>query len=40
MLSLDHEAWHRTCSWNMNPEQFLQRWTDGNINQQPKILTA
>jgi len=24
----------------MNPEQFLQRWTDGNINQKPKILTA
>ncbi len=24
----------------MNPEQFLQRWTDGNINQQPKILTV
>ena len=24
----------------MNPEQFLQRWTDGNINQQPKIITA
>jgi hypothetical protein len=24
----------------MNPEEFLQRWTEGNINQQPKILTA
>jgi len=24
----------------MNPEQFLQRWMDGNINQQSKILTA
>jgi len=24
----------------MTPEQFLQRWKDGNINQQPKILTA
>ena len=24
----------------MNPEQFLQRWTEGNINQQLKTLTA
>jgi transposase InsO family protein len=24
----------------MNPEQFLQRWTEGNINQQSKTLTA
>ena len=24
----------------MNPEQFLQRWTEGNLNQQPKTLTA
>jgi hypothetical protein len=24
----------------MNPEQFLQRWTEGNINQKPKTLTA
>ncbi len=24
----------------MNPEQFLQRWTDGNINQPLKTLTA
>ena len=24
----------------MNPEQFLQRWADGKMNQQQKILTA
>jgi transposase InsO family protein len=24
----------------MNPEQFLQQWTEGNINQQSKILTV
>ena len=24
----------------MTPEQFLQCWTEGNMNQQPKILTA
>ena len=24
----------------MNPEHFLQRWTEGNMNQQPKTLTA
>ena len=24
----------------MNPELFLQRWTEGNTNQQPKSLTA
>jgi len=23
----------------MNPEQFLTRWTDGNMNQQSEILT-
>jgi len=24
----------------MNPEQFLQCWTEGRLNQQPKSLTA
>jgi len=24
----------------MNPEQFLQYWTEGKMNQQPKTLTA
>ena len=25
---------------NVNSEYFLRRWTEGNMNQQPKILTA
>jgi len=24
----------------LNPEQFIQRWTEGNLNQQPKSLTG
>jgi putative transposase len=24
----------------MNPEQILQRWAEGNINQKPKFLTV
>ena len=34
------QAWLSLFDMGMKPEQFLQRWTDGNINQQPKTLTA
>lgn len=30
---------HRSLA-GMNPEKFLQGWTEGNLNQQPKSLTG